>query len=159
MPKNVTPDVALDRLMALCARSEQCSHDVRQKLRNWGLDQSQIEAVVETLIDRRYVDDNRFARAFVNDKTRLALWGPRKIFAALLRHHIPAALIRRHLDAIDPAVIDSNLLHILRAKARTIDEPCTFDGRTRLFRYALSRGYDPEAIARILRANFVKPNP
>ena len=81
--KQITEQQALSRLMALCARSEHSSGEMLQKMRLWGLDEEAQARVMERLTADRYVDDERFTRAFVNDKIRYNQWGRRKIEQAL----------------------------------------------------------------------------
>ena len=75
--------VFISRMAWLCSRREYCSSAVLQKIRQKGLDGKDAAAVLERLVRERYVDDARYARAFVRDKALLAGWGPRKISFAL----------------------------------------------------------------------------
>ena len=78
----MTPQQALTRLQAQCSRSEMCSGQVRRRLLRWsvaqqqkglpGFSDHQVEEIVEALIKERFVDDARFAGAYVRDKARFA---------------------------------------------------------------------------------------
>ena len=57
------PQVALMRLEALCAQSEQCSCDVRQKLYRWGVSSSDSEKIVKQLIDNRFIEAEQIKMA------------------------------------------------------------------------------------------------
>ena len=82
--KPISPEKAKVRLEELCARSEQCTGDAYKKLQTWGIARSDAETIVKSLVDRRFIDDERFCHAFVRDKMRFARWGRRKIKAALM---------------------------------------------------------------------------
>ena len=81
-------DAVFGRMAWLCSRREYCSAAVLGKLRQKGLDDKDAAAVLERLVRERYVDDARYARAFVRDKALLSGWGPRKISFAVRQRHI-----------------------------------------------------------------------
>ena len=81
--KPVSPEAMLLKMMDLCARSEQSSGEIRQKLYRKGITGHEARKIIDRLIDDSFIDDSRFARAFANDKARFALWGRRKIRAGL----------------------------------------------------------------------------
>ena len=41
-----------------------------EKLRGWGIAGHKAETIVQHLVDTRFIDDSRYARAFVSDKDR-----------------------------------------------------------------------------------------
>lgn len=148
----ITPEKALERLENICARSEQASGELRRKLRQWGIAESKADEIIDSLIDRRFVDDERFAGAFVRDKVRFARWGRRKIRQALYQKGIASETISKALAEIDEDEYESVLAAILSAKARTAYDITTYEGRTQLYRHGLSRGFEPDLVARLLRA-------
>ncbi len=154
-PKPMEPERARLRLEELCARSEHCEYELRQKLYRWKVSASDSETIMKSLIYRRFVDDRRFTRAFVRDKVQFGRWGRRKIALALAAKRVDRSIVDDALDEIDDQEYEQNLRDILTSKARTIEEPRTYDGRTRLFRFAASRGYEPDLVARIIREVFV----
>lgn len=154
-PRIVTPEVAQVRLETMCARAEHCTYELREKLWRWQVRGDDADAIINKLIAARYVDDKRFARAFVNDKVRFARWGRRKISQALSLKRIPRDIIKEELEAIDAEVYMANLEHILRVKSAAIADPCTYDGRTRLYRYGISRGFESDLVARVIKSQYV----
>lgn len=148
-----TPDKAYERLADACARAEYCTHELREKMRRMGLAATDAEAVLRRLREGRYVDDARFARAFVRQKAEYARWGRRKIAYALALKRIDRATIADALADIDDEKYASTLHTLLAAKARANgpDALTTYDGRTRLFRFAASRGFESDAIAAAIR--------
>lgn len=148
----------MERLEALCGRSEQCTSEVAEKLRRWGIAPQKAREIVESLTHRRYVDDSRYAAAFVRDKAAYLRWGRVKIRAALMQKRVAAPLVAQALEAeIDPEAYAATLLGLLRSKARTLREGNTFENRSRLTRFAASRGFEPALIARTLQNPAVWP--
>lgn len=149
--KEITPAQALARMEDLCARSEQSSFEIRKKLTNMRMPASTINKIVESLVDRRYIDDRRYAVAFARDKYRFSRWGRLKIKRALLLGHISSVFIDEALEEIDETSYLEILTGLLRAKARTIKEGNTFEGRTKLYRFAIARGFESQLIAAIIK--------
>lgn len=149
--KEITPAQALARMEDLCARSEQSTFEIRKKLTNMRLPASTINNIVDSLVDRRYIDDKRYAVAFARDKYRFSRWGKLKIKRALMLGHIPTDFIDEALDEIDDDSYTEILSNMLRAKARTIKEGNTFEGRTKLYRFAISRGFESRLIGSIIK--------
>ena len=77
-----TPEQALAALMRLCARAEKSQDDARRLMRGWGLAEREGEQVLARLVRDRFIDDGRYAEAFVRDKLRLSGWGEYKIRTA-----------------------------------------------------------------------------
>ena len=102
--KEITPDKALARCEALCARSEQSSGDIELKLVKWGLTKEQAGSVLQRLIDGKYVDDARFARAYVREKFRFSGWGRVKIAYNLRLKHIDNDIVTEAMDEIDASL-------------------------------------------------------
>lgn len=152
-PKIISSREAYDRLADACVRAEYCSGELREKLRRWRIDSGEAARIVERLSAERFVDDARFARAFVRQKSVLARWGRRKIACALAAKRVDRDIIAEALGEIDPAGYAEGLLALLAAKARSLgpEALATYEGRTRLYRYAASRGYETEAISQAIR--------
>ena len=107
------PDTEADAyltLAALCAQAEHCQHEMLEKMRRWELPEEEQARVMQRLVSERYVDDERYARAFVKDKVRYNKWGRRKVEQALWQKHIDDDIRQRVLDEVD----DEEYLDVLR---------------------------------------------
>ena len=92
MKKEMTEQEAYLQLAALCAQAEHCQHEMLEKMRKWELSEVVQARVMARLVKERYVDDERYARAFVKDKIRYNKWGRRKVQQALWLKHIENAI-------------------------------------------------------------------
>lgn len=146
----ITPENAIARLEALCARAEHCSFELSTKLRGWGITGAPAEKIINHLIDNRFVDDLRFAQSFVRDRYRFSGHGRRKIILALIAKHIPRDIIDSALEEIDDEVYFDNLCHIINRKASSLDMT-TYDNRNKVYRYAIGRGYESNLIVKALK--------
>lgn len=143
---------ALERLEAMCARAERCSYELRCKLLAWGVGREDIEAILESLRERRFVDDERYARAYVRDKWQLSHWGRRKILAGLAAKRIPSATARAAVaEAIDSDEYYTRLLAIARAKLERSGGDAGYEEGMRTLRSLAAAGYEAELAARAIR--------
>ena len=141
-----TPEQALAALMRLCARAEKSQEDARRLMRGWGLAERDAEGVLAKLVRDRFIDDARYAGAFVREKLRLSGWGEYKIRTALQRKRIDRALIDAALADADRSGMYERLRRQLDRKARTAKYSTQYELKTKLIRYGLSLGYDYETV-------------
>lgn len=141
-----TPEQALAALMRLCARAEKSQEDARRLMRGWGLAERDAEGVLAKLVRDRFIDDARYAGAFVREKLRLSGWGEYKIRTALQRKRIDRALFDAALAEADRSGMDERLRRQLERKARTAKYTTQYELKTKLIRYGLSLGYDYETV-------------
>lgn len=145
--KPITPDKAMIRLEELCARAEHCTSELRLKLRDWGIATDDADAIILSLQKRRFVDDARFAVSFVRDRYRYARWGRVKIRLQLRAKRISTDIIEDALAEIDEDEYLDILASVLNAKARTLHETTSRESRSKLFRFAINRGFEPPLIS------------
>ena len=149
--KQISADNARMRLEELCVRSEHCSYELREKLKRWGVPSGESEKILEALRKARFYDDLRFARAYVRDKLLYNRWGRRKIAVGLMSKRIDRDVADEAMDEIEEEDYRRILLELATAKARGIKEGDSFEGRTRLFRFLASRGFEAGMISDVTR--------
>lgn len=145
-PKKKSAEQALSSLMRLCARAEKSSGDARRLMRGWGVEPAAQESVLRQLIAQRFIDDERYAAAFVREKVNLSGWGAYKIRAALARKGIEERIINAALQDIDSTKSAEQLLQRLQRKMRLTKATSAYDLKTKLLRYGASLGYDFETV-------------
>ena len=150
MKKEMTEQEAYLQLAALCAQAEHCQQEMRDKMRRWELDETVQNRIINRLIKERYVDDERYARAFVKDKIRYNKWGRRKVQQALWMKRIDADIQQQVLDEIDEKEYLDVLRPLLRQKRKTIKAENDYELNRKLLRFALSRGFGFDIIRQCL---------
>ena len=128
-------------LAALCAQAEHCQYEMLEKMRRWELDDEAQARVMQRLVSERYVDDERYARAFVKDKVRYNKWGRRKVEQALWQKHIDEDIRQQVLDEIDDEEYISVLRPLLKQKRRSTKAANDYQLNQKLMRFALGRGF------------------
>ena len=142
MSKEKTEQEAYLQLAAMCAQAEHCEQEMRDKMRRWAIDPDAQDRVVARLVKERYVDNERYARAFVKDKIRYNKWGRRKVMQALWMKRIDDDIQRSVLDEIDDKEYIDVLVPLLKQKRKTIKAKSDYELNQKLVRFALSRGFD-----------------
>lgn len=141
-----TPEEALSALMRLCARAEKSEADARRLMKGWGVADADARRVLERLVRDRFIDDGRYAEAFVREKLRLSGWGAYKIRTALRRKGISAERIDAALAQADPEAMHGRLKAMLSRKAASVKYATPYELKTKLIRYGLSLGYEYDAV-------------
>ena len=150
MKKQKTEQDAYLTLAALCAQAEHCQWEMTEKMRRWELSDEAQARVMERLTRERYVDDERYARAFVNDKVRYNKWGRRKVEQALWAKHIDEGIRQRVLDEVTDEEYLRVLRPLLQQKRRTTKAPDEYTLNRKLVQFALSRGFTFDIIRQCL---------
>lgn len=150
MKKQKTEQDAYLTLAALCAQAEHCQWEMTEKMRRWELSDEAQARVMERLTRERYVDDERYARAFVNDKVRYNKWGRRKVEQALWAKHINEDIRQRVLDEVTDEEYLRVLRPLLQQKRRTTKAPDEYTLNRKLVQFALSRGFTFDIIRQCL---------
>ena len=123
---------------------------MRDKMRRWELDETVQNRIIDHLIKERYVDDERYARAFVKDKIRYNKWGRRKVQQALWMKRIDADIQQQVLDEIDEKEYLDVLRPLLKQKRKSIKAESDYELNQKLLRFALGRGFGFDIIRQCL---------
>jgi regulatory protein len=153
MKKDMTEQEAYLQLAALCAQAEHCQQEMRDKMRRWELDETVQNRIVARLVKERYIDDERYARAFVKDKIRYNKWGRRKVQQALWQKHVDADIQQRVLDEIDEKEYLDILRPLLKQKRKSIKAESDYELNQKLVRFALGRGFGFDIIRQCLNVD------
>ncbi len=148
--KQKTEQEAFLTLAALCAQAEHCQWEMTEKLRRWEITDEAQARIMQQLVGEQYVNDERYARAFVKDKVRYNKWGRRKIEQALWQKHIEEDIRTKVLDELDDEEYLSVLRPLLKQKRRTIKAQNDYEMNQKLMRFAISRGFTFDIIKQCL---------
>ena len=135
----------LSRLEAQCVKREYCVRDIMAKaLKAAEGNQAEADELVASLRADKFVDDARYAAAFAREKSYLTGWGPVKIRFALRAKGLSETDIAAGLAEIDSSRAEDRLERLTAAKWKSLqDDP---QGKLKLIKFALSRGYDYDAV-------------
>ncbi len=140
----------LARAMRLCASREYSVQDIELRLRKWGAHSGQVtEAITGQLVREGYIDEARFASAFVNDKLKYNRWGRVKIRYGLRSRGIDDDTAEQALSTIDEKlyreIAERHIAGIL-SSAKTSDPRALF---AKVVRSMQSKGFEYPVIKEI----------
>ena len=130
-----------------CSLSEHCTQKVREKLVQWETPKEFIQPIIDKLVEEDYINEERFARAFVKDKFRFNHWGRIKITTHLRTLGISSENIATAMQEIGDEQYAKMLDEIVEKKRKTIKNGTDYEIRAKLLRHALSRGFEYELVA------------
>jgi regulatory protein len=143
--------VAMAKAQHYCAYQERSQQEVRNKLYEWGLWTAAIENIISKLIEENYLNEERFAKAYTRGKFNQKNWGKIKIKQGLQLKNVSSPLIKKALMTIDIDDYMATLSRIIEKKANALPEKNAHKRRYKLQQYALSRGFETDLAAEVLK--------
>lgn len=140
-------DELLQRAMRACSAREYCISDIEALLERWGADSAETRTrIIGRLIKEKFIDEQRYSRAFVLDHFRHSLWGRVKISMALKQKKVNPEAIASGMEAIDEDEYLQLLQKILSDQRRRIKAKNRLDLKGKLLRYALGKGFESHLV-------------
>lgn len=144
--KKYTPKQAKLKMESFCAYQERAQQEVRDKLYTWGLHSEDVENIIAELITENFLNEERFAKAFVRGKFRIKKWGKVKIIQHLKAKRISSPLIKIALREIDLDEYEENLDTLIQKKIGSQADSLSLSEKAKLMRYLQSKGYENDLI-------------
>ena len=148
--KRHTPKEAKLKAANFCAYQERSQKEVRNKLYDLGLYPDEVEDVLTDLITENFINEERFAKAYVGGKFRVKKWGRKKILLGLQPHQLSPYCIKKGLAEIDEDDYIKTLEDMIAKKDGSIKETNSFKRKNKLATYAQGRGYESELIWNVI---------
>ena len=148
--REVIVQEAYSKMAQLCSRSEQCSVDIRKKMLVYEIMDELVDEIISKLKAEKFIDDERYVKAYISDKFKLNKWGKYKIRHFLKAKGLSDDLIEKGLTEIDDDEYKKVLIATLKEKAKKVKSNNKFEKTGQIIRFAQSRGFEPEIIHRYL---------
>ncbi|MBL7900465.1 MAG: RecX family transcriptional regulator [Bacteroidia bacterium] len=151
---NSSPKQELEKIKLWCAYQERSHYEVRLKLQKAGLKENEIAQILSELISDNYLNEERFAKAFAGGKFRMKHWGRVKIKTELKKHRVSAPNIQKALESLDEKDYQTTLRELTLKRIKTSGSRPTLRVKASVYRYLLSKGFEPEAVMEQINRNF-----
>ncbi|MCQ2083134.1 MAG: RecX family transcriptional regulator [Bacteroidaceae bacterium] len=142
--------MGLVRAQAYCAGAEHCCSEVRSMLERHNVPAAGIDGILESLQKDGFINESRYAEAFVSDKLRFAHWGRRKIGLALKMKRIDQALVAEALEGIDMETYLEVMKQVVKSCYRQAKAPTQYARNMKTLKSVASRGFEPELARKFL---------
>ncbi len=139
---------AIEKLKKNCSQQEKCVYDAMKKLAEWDFSPSRARQITDELVKEKFIDNQRYAVSFANDKFRFQKWGKIKIAYQLKMKNIDEVDIRHALNEIDSDDYEITVRNELTKKRNTLKSDDKRSVKTKLIRFGQSRGYEFELVKR-----------
>ena len=133
-----------------CSGAEHCCSEVRAMLERHKVEADEISLILKYLIKEGYVDEGRYADAFVHDKVRFAKWGRVKISQALWQKRIPADVADAAMARIDEDEYLSALKEVVASRYRQTKGATEYERKMKTMKSVCSRGYEPALVRKVM---------
>lgn len=141
---------AKQKIESYCAYQERCDQEVRLKLKSWNLYLEDVDILISDLITNNFLNEERFAEAYVSGKFRIKKWGRIKIKQHLKQKNISAYSIKKAINTIDEDDYLKTIKDLLESKSRLITTKNKWDKLNKLKRYLASKGYESELVYEVV---------
>lgn len=150
MSENLLYKTALAKAMAICSKKEQCSSDISKKLQTWGIGSEDGQKIINTLTKENFINEERYAKAFVRDKFKQNKWGKVKIKAHLKVKNIPGNIIGTAVEEIGDEEYLNVINNLISSHRKIIKAKNQYDLKGKLLRYGLSKGFESNMLYDLL---------
>jgi len=148
--ENVVAKEAYSKMARLCSRSEQCSADIRKKIIAYEIVDEIVDEILDKLIEEKFIDDERFIKAYISDKFKINKWGKIKMRHYLRMKGLSDEVIDNGFNLIDDENYKTILVKTMKSKAKTIKKKNKFEKMAQVIRFTQGRGFEPELIHRYM---------
>ena len=150
--KFLTKEQAIQKLRHYCTYQERSHSEVQQKLWELGVRKTEHDEIIASLIEDDYLNEERFAKAFVGGKFRMKDWGRKKIYYGLKEKGVGDYLIKRAMKEIDEDAYRKTLQDLAEKKYESLKGEQYLIRKKKTMDYLLQKGYEPELVSGVVNS-------
>ena len=138
------------KMARYCAYQERSHYQVEKKLRELGMIPEAVDAVMLFLIKENFLNEERFARAYVRGKFYQNHWGKQKIIQGLKQHQIHSNLITIALNEINDEDYQKTIEELIEKKRGLLPDSISRHTKQKIIRYLMQKGYKYDEFSALL---------
>ena len=146
LQKTYTVDEAQKKLEHYCAYQERCHKEVRNKLREMRMIPEAIDNIMVHLIQHNFLNEERFAKAYVRGKFRIKKWGKNRLLRELKFRQISKYSMDSALKEIDLDDYYQTLDELMIKRIDQVNEKNIYKKKKKVADYLLYRGWESHLI-------------
>ena len=154
----MTEEEGLERAYRYCSMAEHCRSEVKAMLERHKLDSVSVSYILDKLEKEQYIDENRYAKAFVHDKLSFARWGRIKISYSLRQKGLPACVIEDAVSSIDPEEYNAIIKSMADSFRHSVKGSTDYERKMYLMKRICGRGFEPSVVNRLLKLPDISPD-
>lgn len=141
-----TVDEAQKKLESYCAYQERCHKEVKAKLKTMKMIPEAIDKIMVHLIEHNYLNEERFAKAFVRGKFRIKKWGKNRLVRELKFRDISKFAIETALNEIENEDYFETLDELIQKRIEQVKEKNIYKKKRKVADYLLYRGWESHLV-------------
>jgi regulatory protein len=142
---------ALAKARRWCASEERCPYDIQLRLIKLECSSEVTKRIINQITEEGFINEQRYAEAYVSGKFRISKWGKIKIVSGLRMKKIREEIIANALTVIDHETYRDCLHSLLQKKRKELKSMPAEVLRQKLARFALQKGFESEIVFSILK--------
>ena len=148
--KAYTVDQIKAKMEHYCAYQDRCHYDVEKKMREFFLIPEAKDEILLSLMNDKFLNEERFAKSFARGRFRIKHWGKRKIVQELKKRNISEYLIKEGLKEIDTSEYYTTIETLIEKKKTSVKAKNDYELRNKLISFMLNKGYEYELVNEVL---------
>lgn len=152
--KNYTPNEAIVKIEIYCNYQERCQQEVREKLFSFNLNSEEVEEILYHVVQRGWINEERYAKAFAGGKFRQNKWGRTKIIRALKQKKISDYCIEKAMREIDPDDYTKKLKALAEKHFQGQKTGKSNERKMKTIKFLMGKGYEYEECQAIMKTDF-----
>ena len=135
-------ELATEKLKRYCAYQERSHIDVTEKLYKLGLYKNEVDEVITRLLQDDFLNEQRFAEAYVSGKFKIKKWGKVKIISNLKQKRISDYCIKKGLLEIDEEAYQETLSYWIERKKVEVKEEDVLKKKGKIAAFLIQKGFE-----------------
>ena len=140
--KTYTLQEATKKLEHYCAYQERSHQEVRQKLMNMHMIPEAVDVIIIHLLEHNFLNEERFAKAYVSGKFKMKNWGKSRLTYELKRKDVSKVNINIAIDEISDEQYIEVFNILAKKKVDTIKEVDKWKKKNKFVDYFLRLGWE-----------------
>ncbi|GAA3558563.1 regulatory protein RecX [Snuella lapsa] len=140
--KIYTLEEAIKKMEHYCAYQERCHKEVRQKLTGMRMIPEAIDHIVVHLIEQNFLNEERYAKAYVQGKFQIKKWGKQRLILELKHKDISKRNIDIAIGELDEETYLTTFNNLAKRRVLSIKEANVLKKKKKLADYLLYRGWE-----------------
>lgn len=105
-----------------------------------------MDQLLAHLVTKNYLNEERYAQAYVSGKFRIKQWGRKKILEGLKTNAVSTPCIKSGLREIDEADYWATIRILVDKKIKLVKGKDDFETRGKVASYIIQKGFEPEMV-------------
>ena len=144
--------VLYDKVIKMLGNKRKCEYEIRKYLEKNKLSHKNIDKMINSLKEKKLIDDVSYVKAYINDKINLSSDGPLKIKRDLLTSNIDENIIDEELAKVDDSIILDKLEKLIEKKISLNKKDSIYILKQKIANEFVNKGYYKETILDILES-------